>query len=262
MYLVDEKREMVRKYYDMVARGYFHARWFERKENLFDYMMTKRVLEKELTSRSRADEILEIGCGPGVWTDLFASICKRVTAIDLSQKMISEAKKHIASENVRFICGDFMEHEFNQQFDLIISVRCIEYIQNKQFFLEKCSKLLKPHGKLVIVTKNPRSIWVIRQLYSFLIRKVLLPVEYRDAKRIVEFAKIDIGTIPWDKLRSILLETGFSKIRMKLVVFRPPLMPLKDFMFNLFAKINDILSNSNIFLLFSESYLITGIKGG
>lgn len=258
--VINKKHETVKDYYDKVAIGYLHTRWFKKIENFFDYALIKRALEEELMQGRKVGEILEIGCGPGVWTDLFACFCKRVTAIDVSQKMINEARKSIKNKNIKFICDDFMKHDFNQLFNIIVSVRCIEYVQNKQAFVKKCCSLLKPYGKLIIVTKNPRSIWLIRQLYSFFVRKVCIPLRCGTSKRTINFAKIDTGTISLSKLYSVFLDANFSDIKMKLLVFRLPLVPLKASLLNPLAKLNNVLSNSTVFLPLSESYLISGIK--
>ena len=60
-------------------------------------------------------------------------------AIDVSENMIEKAKEYVHNDNVTFIHGDFMDHDFKEKFDKIFSVRVFEYISNKKEFFRKTS---------------------------------------------------------------------------------------------------------------------------
>jgi len=59
--------------------------------------------------------ILDIGCGLADYATFTG--CKSYTGIDLSEKMIETAKK--TYPNLSLHCGNFLEHNFKQQFDIV-----------------------------------------------------------------------------------------------------------------------------------------------
>ena len=69
--------------------------------------------------------ILEIGVGTGRLGIRVASLCKYFVGIDISPKTIERAKENFKKfNNVTLICGDFLEHLFEQKFDVIYSSLC------------------------------------------------------------------------------------------------------------------------------------------
>ena len=68
--------------------------------------------------------VLDIGCGGGDYVELFAEICRHVTALDYSQRMIEACRSRCESriiENVSFLSCDFTEYIFSDRFDCILS---------------------------------------------------------------------------------------------------------------------------------------------
>ncbi len=84
---------------------------------------------------------LDIGCGEG---ELMRQLRERgytTTGIDLAE---------VAKPD---IVGDFMEYDFGKQrFDLITVNLVIAFIDDKEAFINKAKSLLKPGGRLIIIT--------------------------------------------------------------------------------------------------------------
>ena len=150
------------KWWDKSAKDYKFAQWEKTNISRFDHNLTKKSLLKFLRP-NKNDKILEIGCGPGTWTKLVSGSCKELTAVDVSKKMLKEAKMYCLNKNVSFIHGDFMKLNFNQKFDKIFAVRAIEYVENKDKLLEKMNSLLKVNGKIVLITKSKPCLWNVKQ---------------------------------------------------------------------------------------------------
>lgn len=95
---------------------------------------------------------LEIGCGIGTFSRLLATRSKRVTAIDLSPKMIEIAKTLSKSHtNIDFQVADILETNFpDEHFDAIISIATFHHLPLEQV-LPKLKKALKIGGKLLIL---------------------------------------------------------------------------------------------------------------
>ncbi|MHA1380728.1 MAG: class I SAM-dependent methyltransferase [Candidatus Helarchaeota archaeon] len=260
----------VEKFYDQQAQIYSDLQWNSTPISLYDFFFTKKNLLQFLQLRN-SDEILEIGCGSGTWTRLFAEKCKDVTAIDISKNMISNAKMNVSLPNISFHNTDFLKLNFKKKFDTIVSVRVIEYCQNKIAFLEKCYQLLKSEGKLVIISKMKPSLWgIIRNFRNFLKRFFLQDnPQFRD---LVWMKKIS----PKDIIK-FMKKIGYSKIYIKPVIIRLPIFKrgnheipiipkrLENKLLKFFSKFqNRIIKLPNFLLpfklLFSESYIIRGDK--
>jgi ubiquinone/menaquinone biosynthesis C-methylase UbiE len=95
---------------------------------------------------------LEIGCGIGTFSRLLATRSNRVTAIDLSPKMIEIAKNLSKSHtNIGFQVADVLETEFpDEHFDAIVSIATFHHLPLDQV-LPKLKKTLKTGGRLLIL---------------------------------------------------------------------------------------------------------------
>ncbi len=61
---------------------------------------------------SFADDVIEIGPGPGIMTGLVAERARSVVAIDTDEAMIAVAREELAGrDNIRFLHGDILEQE-------------------------------------------------------------------------------------------------------------------------------------------------------
>jgi 2-polyprenyl-3-methyl-5-hydroxy-6-metoxy-1,4-benzoquinol methylase len=98
-----------------------------------------------------ATELLEIGCGLGRLTRALASGGRTVTGMDLSPEMIARARGQSANaQNVTFLYGDFLEHDFgSQRFDFIVSAATLHHVP-EDVAVPRMAALLLPGGRLVI----------------------------------------------------------------------------------------------------------------
>ena len=103
--------------------------------------------------------ILEIGVGTGRLGIRVASLCKYFVGIDISPKTIERAKENFKKfNNVTLICGDFLEHLFEQKFDVIYSSLTFMHIKEKQCAINKVGELLNSNGVFVLsIDKNQNS---------------------------------------------------------------------------------------------------------
>jgi ubiquinone/menaquinone biosynthesis C-methylase UbiE len=95
---------------------------------------------------------LEIGCGTGAFARDLASVCKRVTALDLSPEMIRIARARSAQfGNVEFQLADAMTWDFpHSYFDFVCSIATLHHLQQRELFV-KMRETLKPAGILVVL---------------------------------------------------------------------------------------------------------------
>ena len=68
--------------------------------------------------------VLDMACGAGRHALIFAKFGYKVTAVDLSQRLISEAKKNAEQESIEieFVISDILDFEFSKKFDLAVNL--------------------------------------------------------------------------------------------------------------------------------------------
>ena len=81
------------------------------------------LITKRLNLRANTS-VLDMACGAGRHAVSFAKLGFKVTAVDLSQLLISEAKKNADQEGVAldFILSDILEYETDKKFDLVVNL--------------------------------------------------------------------------------------------------------------------------------------------
>jgi MoaA/NifB/PqqE/SkfB family radical SAM enzyme/SAM-dependent methyltransferase len=100
------------------------------------------------------ERIAEVGCGTGYATVLLAQTTRTVTAMDLSEGMLKQAKQRAwkaGAQGIDFICGDALSHlEGERPFDLIFSSWVLGYIELEPFF-RVAERALAGQGLLAFV---------------------------------------------------------------------------------------------------------------
>lgn len=149
----------INDFWNQMASTYKNRQWENTRIARFDYELTKKLLFKYLRPNEK-DNILEVGCGPGTWTNPVSASCKKLVAVDISDKMLNNAKAYCKQQkNIQFICGDAINMKHDTKFDKIFSVRSIEYIREKEKLMGKFASLLNENGSLVIITKSKPCLW-------------------------------------------------------------------------------------------------------
>lgn len=88
-----------------------------------------------------ADRVLDVGSGHGDVSFAVAKKAKAVVGIDISTKNIARAMKSFQRDNLTFIAGDALTHEFSGPFDTIILSNVLEHIEHRVSFLKKLSAI-------------------------------------------------------------------------------------------------------------------------
>ena len=133
-----------------------------------DYYDESPVVQKRVedvafyrdAARDHGDPILELGCGTGRITMALAEEGKRVTGLDVSERMLERAVKkraalHVeARERVHLIQGDMAQFDLRETFRLvIIPFRALQHlleVRQQMDCLECVRKHLAPGGQLIL----------------------------------------------------------------------------------------------------------------
>jgi 2-polyprenyl-6-hydroxyphenyl methylase/3-demethylubiquinone-9 3-methyltransferase len=167
------------------------------KENIisnFKLKITKKPLHKI--------NILDIGCGGGLLSEPMTRLGATVTGIDASIKNINIAKLHAKKNKLKinYLCSSPEKLRIKKKFDVILNMEIIEHVEDINFFLNSCSKLLKKNGLMFVATLN-------KTLKSYIF--AIIGAEY-----ILRW--LPIGTHDWEKfvkpdeLKKILIKNNFQ----------------------------------------------------
>ena len=101
-------------------------------------------------------KILDIGCGGGLLSEPMCRLGAKVTGIDASDKNIKVAKLHSKKNNLQidYFCSSPEKFNAEDKFDVILNMEIVEHVEDVNFFLKSCSKLLKKDGIMFVATLN------------------------------------------------------------------------------------------------------------
>ena len=147
-------------------------------------------------------KILDIGCGGGLLSEPMSRMGANVTGIDASDKNIKIAKLHSKKNKLKinYLCSTPEKLKIKKKFDVILNMEIVEHVEDIDFFLKSCSKLLKKNGLMFVATIN-------KTLKSYIF--AIVGAEY-------VLRWLPIGTHEWEKfvkpedLKKILMKYDLS----------------------------------------------------
>ena len=167
------------------------------KENIISHFKLKNK-SKPLSGIN----ILDIGCGGGLLSEPMSRMGANVTGIDASDKNIKIAKLHSKKNKLKinYLCSSPEKLKIEKKFDVILNMEIVEHVEDIDFFLKSCSKLLKKNGLMFVATIN-------KTLKSYVF--AIVGAEY-------VLRWLPIGTHEWEKfvkpedLKKILMKYNLS----------------------------------------------------
>lgn len=116
--------------------------------------------------------ILEIGCGTGVYTRLLYEEYEnaRITAVDISGAMVEEARKRIRHNTPCFAVADVEHMELEQKFDLITSNACLQWLEHPERTFSRLAQALSDSGVMCFSSYGPETFvefeMVLREMFG------------------------------------------------------------------------------------------------
>jgi 2-polyprenyl-3-methyl-5-hydroxy-6-metoxy-1,4-benzoquinol methylase len=196
-----------------------------------------------IQSHTKAEHmnILDLGCGPGLYAEKLARKGHTVTGVDFSSNSIEYARQKTKENgsNITYYCKDYLNIDFKDQFDLVILIYldfCVLKPHERKVVLDNIYRALKSDGLFVFDVVNSKNIeekvlkpsWEVCKKgfwkdepyiafttgYHYSESKVLLNQHIV----ITEDDKVDTYHFwstyyEYEELRSILNESNFEKIQ-------------------------------------------------
>jgi ubiquinone/menaquinone biosynthesis C-methylase UbiE len=99
-------------------------------------------------------DVLEVACGAGQGLGYLSEVAGNLEAGDYSYEIVSIARRHYGGRiNLRQF--DALEMPFpDKSKDVIIIFEAIYYIPDAEKFVNECSRILRPAGKILLATAN------------------------------------------------------------------------------------------------------------
>jgi len=111
--------------------------------------------------------VLEIGIGTGRIAEKTAPCCKTLYGIDISPKTVERAKENLLRHsNIKLICADFLEYEFETVFDVVYSSLTLMHFCDKKAFFNKVYSILDKNGTFVLSTDKNQSEYIDMGTYK------------------------------------------------------------------------------------------------
>jgi ubiquinone/menaquinone biosynthesis C-methylase UbiE len=141
----------------------WYKNWFNSEEYLKVYRHRDQKEANELVELviknidvSKVKNVLDMAAGSGRHAIIFTEKGFNVTAVDLSENLLSIGKKHAENENVKidFVHSDIRQFNPNIKYNLILnlftSIGYFEKDEENYFILRKAYKLLEKNGYFIL----------------------------------------------------------------------------------------------------------------
>lgn len=200
---------------------------------LIDHHIAKEQKRRQMVNDlnlKRGDIVLDLGCGPGLWTSLLAEKVKptgQIVGLDSDTDFIRYASENIADlyrKIIKFHEGNFHSVAFkDDSFDLVLFGNCFAYVTDHQKVLQEQKRVTRKGGRIA-VKDFEGSVLVVHPIEPLLTLKVITAA--------AQALKENPPNPPFDnfsgqKLRGLLSKAGLKNVSTTsyAVQIVPPLTP-------------------------------------
>ncbi len=155
---------------------------------------------------------LEIGCGTGNFTEMFAKTGANIIAVDISPDLLEKARsRNLPSDQVQFIEQRFEDSESTGPFDSVIGSSVLHHL-DIQPALTKIFQLLKPGGRLSFAEPNAlnpqvfleRKFYFIKPIFGYVSPDETAFNRWALKKMMLDIGFVDIVITPLDWLHPLV----------------------------------------------------------
>jgi tocopherol O-methyltransferase len=145
-----------RFYRDIWGEHVHHGFWESGQESTEEAVLHLSHRMAQLAQVGRGDEVLDVGCGYGGTSRILTrEYGAHVTGFTLSRQQYDYAVAQTEPDDaLEFYCEDFLQSKLPENhYQALVSIECLEHIQDKKAYFRKAYQLLEAGGHLAI------SVW-------------------------------------------------------------------------------------------------------
>jgi len=140
------KQEKIREHYDTIADIYDSHYDCTKGKSYHDH-----ISGYVMDALPESGELLDIGCGTGLFVDRYVRNGRTATGLDISRKMIERARHRCAGSGFTMGTADKLPFRDNS-FDAVSSLLVFTYLKNPENMLAEAYRILRPGGKIAVCT--------------------------------------------------------------------------------------------------------------
>jgi len=162
-----KKKREVMLHYDQIAAGY-DAQYAEEQNAKMEAALSNITLKKN-------NIVLDVGCGTGLLFPHIADKTQRLIAIDLSRKLLKQAKKRAKRHpNIALIQAEADHTPFKSQtFHTVFAVTLLQNIPNPTATLREIERITRPEATMGLTILKKK---VTQKAITELLKKVKLKI--------------------------------------------------------------------------------------
>ena len=106
-----------------------------------------------LQRRDSCQDVLELACGTGTWTQVLLIIGQKITALDASPEMLELARQKLGVAHVQYQQVDLFQWKPEREYDLIFFANWLSHVPPHACgaFLRKIARAVRTGGALIIL---------------------------------------------------------------------------------------------------------------
>jgi SAM-dependent methyltransferase len=195
----------------LTDKGLWDERWTSgkdfsfRPDEAYVHFVQSQLFARKLPLGKK--ELFEVGCAPGRYLIYFdKKFGYKVSGIDFSEDGIAITKENLREHDVRrkVILGDFLDHEFSKQYDIVFSAGFIEHFSEPVSVVEKMHDIAKPGGIILATIPNFAGLLgVSRKFFDLGIYKVHNPLSIDSLS--LAFSSVGLQNVEVKALGNFLL---------------------------------------------------------
>ncbi len=138
--------------YQLHAKDYAEAI----SDNIYNAHLERPSMLRLLPDLAGLD-VLDLGCGPGLYAQYLVEQGARVTAVDAFAEMVDLTQTRCGPEVRAYVqdCAAGLPMEENQSYDLVVCPLMIHYLEDWHHLLADVNRVLRPGGEFIFSTHHP-----------------------------------------------------------------------------------------------------------
>lgn len=141
--------------FDAIASDWWNPLGAMKPLHLFNPIRLDYV---DMHSPLKDKAVLDVGCGGGLLSEAMAKAGAEVSAIDMSESVLTIAKQHAKDNAINIDYQQITPEDFATKkpatFDIVTCMELLEHVPDPQSVITACATLVKPGGTVYFSTVN------------------------------------------------------------------------------------------------------------